>query len=152
MGALDGKRMSASRGHAILSKDLLNEFGPVTTRLIILLSGGNLSKAYNYDRALPETAKKMVDQFSSYLLWLATIQAHGHQTSLRDAVATIETDFDMIEEYLQTGYFRQAVIELMVHIPKKYPYPDKETTKKLLEKINVFAEIFLPGLYENCVI
>lgn len=152
MGALDGKRMSASRGHAILSKDLINQFGPLTTRLVILLSGGNLSKAYSYDRNLPEIAKKMLDQITNYLILLATAKNHDIKDLANRNEVNITLDIERIEHSIETGYFRQAAIDLLNTIPKKYPNPDKERAAILLPFFNKYLEILLPGLFEDCVI
>lgn len=152
MGALDGKRMSASRGHAILSKDLINQYGPLTTRLVILLSGGNLSKAYNYDRNLPEIARKMLDQITNYLTLLASARNHEIKTLINRSEVDIASDIEKIEYSIETGYFRQAAIDLLTTIPKKYPYPDKKSAEILLPFFSKYLEILLPGLFEDCVI
>jgi leucyl-tRNA synthetase len=46
MGLLNGNRMSASRGNAILASDIINQYGPTKARLIILMQGGHPSKTY----------------------------------------------------------------------------------------------------------
>lgn len=152
MGALDGKRMSASRGHAILSKDLINQFGPLTTRLVILLSGGNLSKAYNYDRNLPEIAKKMLDQITNYLTLLASAKNHDIENLTNLSKIDVASDTEKIEQSITTGYFRQAAIDLLTTIPKKYPNPDKKCAEILLPFFSKYLEILLPGIFEDCVI
>lgn len=151
MGALDGKRMSASRGHAVLSKDLIAEYGANVARLILLLSGGNLSKAYNYDRNLPDTAQKMIDSLSSYLIWLSTIANHTVETTSEE-ISDLDDEMLRLEKLIQTGYFRQAVIELFTLIPKKYKSPDKKSAHLLLSFYEKYLNIFLPSLFEDCVI
>ena len=143
MGMLAGKRMSASRGHAILTRTLIKEYGGTITRLVILLSGGNISKKYNYDVNLPEVATRMLDTFSDYLLFLQSNYQEGTQTFDNIHYETI------IDKLINEGYLRQAVIELLVNIPSYYKDPSPESISRLLSFFNKYITIFLPE-YAKC--
>ncbi len=66
MGLLDGHRMSASKGTAILSKDLIETHGGLNARLIMLLQGGHLSKDFTYDTQLTDRVGKIVRKFARH--------------------------------------------------------------------------------------
>ena len=138
IGMLDGNRMSASRGHSVFSRDLINEYGGQVARLVILLSGGNISKTYNYDRLLPHTARKMLLEFTDYLIFLKSAYTDGLQANNID-----EYDSN-IGKYINDGYLQRAVIELLVNIPAQNKRPNLNTRKRLLELYRKYLNIFLP--------
>ena len=143
MGLLDGKRMSASRGHTILTRKLIKDYGGELSRLTILLSGGNISKTYNYEIHSPENAKQMLNNFSDYLVFLKSSCVGGEQ------------DFnwsyyeEKINKLIEDGYLRQAIIELLVNIPSKHKYPNKDSMHQLLSFYKKYLYIFIPN-YAKC--
>ena len=141
MGQLDGKRMSASRGHAILSRNLIKEYGGTLARLIIILSGGNISKSYNYDRSLPKIAIKMLDSFYDYWVYLNSIcDTSLHQT---DDFIFIQLS-NIIDNFIMDGYITRAATELLVNIPAKYKIVTTEHANQLVMFYNKYINIFLP--------
>ena len=143
MALLDGKRMSASRGHAVLSRDLIKEYGGTITRLVLLMSGGNISKTYNYESTLPLTAKSILDRFSDYLVFLKSNYEGGTQC--------IDISFytERIQSYVEDGYLRQAIIELLVNIPSEHKDLTFEGRCELLSFYKKYLRIFIPD-YANC--
>lgn len=138
MGLLDGKRMSASSGHAILSRDLIHQYGGQVARLTILLSGGNISKGYNFERSLPDTAQKMLQSFSDYWIMLNSLCTSGNDHF--DAAAHESS----IESNISSGYLRKAVTELLVNIPARIKQPDPNSRAELLTFYRRYLPIFLP--------
>ena len=143
MAMLDGKRMSASRGHAILARDLIKEHGRVVSRLVLLMSGGNISKTCNYEKELPQEAKTIIDNFSDYLVFLKSNYYLGSQEF------DIENQSNKINKLIEEGYFRQAIIELLVTIPSSYKNPSIESRAKLLLLYKKYLNIFIPD-YAQC--
>lgn len=147
MGLLSGRRMSASRGHAILTKDLINSYGPLRTRLIILLTGGHPSKIYRYDTNLPEQADKLLKKIINYTTYLTTLVNDG---AISGSGEDNDCDFDLmdkkIENLLKDGYYRQIILELITVVPKKFRNPDSKTANKLLSIYKKYFDIILPGL------
>jgi len=148
MGLLNGKRMSASRGCAILTKDLIRDHGPWKARLIMLLTGGHPSKVYQFDERIPEQASEMIEHFSSYMLQLLSIAKRTEENVAREKTELSEVSAK-IEGYIEKGYFKQAVIELITIIPKKYKTPDKKASLELLDIYGNYLELFLPGFLRN---
>jgi leucyl-tRNA synthetase len=150
MGLLDGKRMSASRGHAILAKDLIQIHGSINARLIMLLTGGHPSKIYHFDNHLPAQADEMINKFTSYFLHLLIIKNRASR-NIKDDMSVFELDEFVIgvEKYIKDGYFRQAIIELISVIPKKYKQPNKKVAGQLLVVYKKYLDIFLPGFLDK---
>ena len=144
MGLLEGKRMSASGGHAIFTRDLINDYGGQITRLIILLSGGNVSRTYNYDRRLPETAKKMLFNFTNYIASLKSNRFGGTQDG------NVGEYSDYIDKLINDGRLERATVELLVNIPARNKKPCEGMRSKLLGFYGKYLNIFLPGC-ELCV-
>ena len=150
MGLLHGKRMSASKGNAILTKDLIRLYGPVLARLIILLTGGHPSKIYHYDDNLPDQASKMLNNFINYILYLLAIKEESIDDNLDDRNRIFLDNIEKnIEKYIETGFFKQAIVELISIIPKKYKKVDRKMADKILEIYSQYLDIFLPGLLIN---
>ncbi len=143
MGLLSGQRMSASRGHAILTKDLINSYGPLRSRLIILLTGGHPSKIYQYDINLPEQADKLLKKVTNYIMYL---------TTLVNNVVSEEDDYifrlmdKKMENLLKNGYYKQIILELITIIPRQFRNPNSKTASKLLSIYKKYFDIILPGL------
>ena len=135
--------MSASRGHAILARDLIKEHGRVVSRLVLLMSGGNISKTCNYEKELPQEAKTIIDNFSDYLVFLKSNYYLGSQEF------DIENQSNKINKLIEEGYFRQAIIELLVTIPSSYKNPSIESRAKLLLLYKKYLNIFIPD-YAQC--
>lgn len=150
MGFIDGKQMSASKGHAILAKDLISVYGPTKARLIILLVGGHPSKMYNYDKNLPIQADKLLNNFISHYMHLISILGKN-TVKIRGAKdLSISLASTSIEDNIERGYYRQAVIELLSILPKKYyESPSVRMANNLISVYNKYLEILLPGLISN---
>lgn len=147
MGLLAGQRMSASRGHAILAKDLINSYGPLRTRLIILLTGGHPSKIYQYDMNLPEQADKLLKKIINYITYLTTLVNGGTVSELgEDNNYNFELMDKKIENLLKSGYYRQIILELITIVPKQFRNPNSKTASKLLNIYRKYFDIILPGL------
>lgn len=143
MAMLDGKRMSASRGHTIFSRDLIKEYGGTIARLTLLMSGGNVSKTYNYEIDLPQKAKTIIDNFSDYLVFLKSNYALGTQEFATD-------DFSQkINTLIEDGYIRQAIIELLVNIPASYKNPTINSMHDMLSLYKKYLNILIPA-YAQC--
>ena len=138
MGLLEGKRMSASAGHSVLSKDLINEFGGQVARLTILLSGGNISNGYNYEKTLPDAAKRILKNFSDYWVFLNSDFRLGNTSS------DVEKYVVNIENNISEGYLCKAVTDLLVNIPAKNKHPSLDCKQKLLSLYRYYLPIFLP--------
>ncbi len=151
MGFLNGKQMSASKGHAILTKDLIDRYGPIKARLIILLTGGHLSKMYEYDKTLPVQSDKLLNNFISHYAHLLSIVDKGVYGG-RSQGESIKSICNNIEENIQKGYYRQAVIELLSILPKEYyKSPAIKTARFLISVYKKYIDILLPGLLNNFI-
>lgn len=148
MGILDGKRMSASKNHAILSKDLISQYGAKTARLILLLSGGNIAKSCSYDHNLPSFANKLMRDLSAYLIYLIS-ESKQYLNNLPEISSIGLDEYTIIEEHINLGYYRQAIIELFVNIPKKNRKPDQLKLVNLLSLYRKYLDIFFPGFFNN---
>ena len=148
MGFLDGKQMSASKGHAVLAKDLINHYGPTKARLIILLGGGHPSKMYEYDKTLPVQADKLLNNFVSHYTHLSSIVGNkncGNES--RQKSQAVELICSNIQKNIEKGYFRQAIIELLSILPKEYyKSPTIRTVRILISAYKKYSDILLPSL------
>lgn len=151
MGFLDGEQMSASKGHAILTKDLINQYGASKARLIILLSGGHPSKMYNYDKTLPIQADKILNNFINHYKYIASIVAKSKHKDIPKAQnQTIELRCNNIQGFIEKGYYRQAVIELLSILPKEYQKsPTIGSAVILISIYKQYIDILLPNLLDN---
>lgn len=146
MGLLDGKRMSASRGSAILSKDLIEQYGPIKARLIIIMQGGHPSKAYKYDESLIAQINRMLKSFERYYISLYTLTPCRNPEKSQEMFKQI---FKNLDANIENGYFRQAIIELFLIIPKKYNTKNQNSTHDLINLYKKYLEILLPGLLKD---
>lgn len=140
MGYIDGKRMSSSRGTAILLKDLLDSYGSSITRMIILFTGGHPSKMYNYSTENIEIIKKMLNEFYDFWVYL-----NGKLLDI-DCGDDYIDEFDKLKENLSCGFYQQVLVDIMKNLKKKYYNSDINTLKKLKNTINYFIYILLPDL------
>lgn len=139
MGLLDGKRMSASAGHTILTRDLIRKYGGQTARLIILLSGGNVSRGYNFDRTLPEKAHRIIDFFSDYWIFLNSSIGNGSDT------INMEAYVEEIDRLISDGQISRAVHTILVDIPNCCRHPSRDCAAQLLAFYEKYLNIVLPG-------
>jgi len=152
MGFLDGKQMSASKGHAILAKDLIDRYGPIKARLIILLGGGHPSKMYDYDKTLPIQADKLLNNFISHYTQLLSFVDREIKNKFREEELITESICNNIEDNIEKGYYRQAIIELLSILPKKYyKSPTINTALILISVYDKYINVLLPGLLNNFV-
>jgi leucyl-tRNA synthetase len=147
MGLLNGKRMSASRGHAIFSKDLIDLYGSIKARLIIILAGGHPSKMYNYDNALPQQAENLINNFINYFTYIISIAIKVDGSKFEKS--EIDSICDVIENSIKNGYCQKAVIELFSILPKKHKVLDGKSARQLLSVYIKYTDILLPGLLDN---
>lgn len=153
MGFLDGKQMSASKGHAILTKDLINQYGATKARLVILLGGGHPSKMYEYDKTLPVQADKLLNTFiHHYKYLLSIIGGSGYKDKSAGQKQAIEMICNNIQENIEKGYYRQAVIELLSILPREYQKSFTiETALILLSAYKKYSDILLPSLLNSFI-
>lgn len=150
MGLLNGKRMSASKGNAILAKDLINYHGSTKARLIIILGGGHPSKTYNYDKELPAQVDKLLNNFINYYTYLVSLaNKEIHTNKIEEEKIEIETICNAIEENINKGYYRQAIIELLSILPAKYGSPTSKTASLLISLYKKYLDILLPSLLNS---
>lgn len=142
MGYINGGRMSASRGTAILLKDLIEDYGSYNARLIILMTGGHPSKLYNYDINLPNMVMEMTRNFREYINYINSIYLKN-----RGAVQTneFENDKKEIEKNIENGYYKQSIIHMMKIMPKKYKNITPNQAKEILKIYQQYLEILLPN-------
>jgi leucyl-tRNA synthetase len=150
MGLLNGKRMSASRGNAILARDLIVYYGPNKARLIIILGGGHPSKAYNYDKTLPAQSDKLLNNFTNYYNYLTSLAGGEIRPSkIESANSPVKVFSDIVEENINKGYYRQAIIELLAILPTKYETPTCKTARLLMSVYEKYLDVLLPGLLNS---
>jgi len=153
MGLLNGKRMSASRGNAILARDLINKYGPIKARLIIILQGGHPSKTYEYNPFLPTEVDKLLANFSNYFTYLFSLA--NKKINIKNLneglpVKAIHSSIcDSIEKNINNGYYRQAIIELLSIIPRKYKISTVKTARSLIALYKRYLGLLLPGLLNS---
>ncbi len=153
MWRLDGTRMSASRGTAILANDLVNMYGSTKARLIILMCGGHPSKEYEYDKWSPEQADKLLNNFINYYTYLVSI-ANNEISWIEkgDDVRDIESFriiISHLEEIISKWYYRQAIVELLSVLPSKYQNPSQNEAKLLISLYEDYLNMLLPSLLKG---
>jgi len=146
-GLLNGKRMSASRGNAILTSDLINKYGPTKARLIIILQGGHPSKTYEYNQSLSIEVDRLIANFTNYFTYLLSLA--NKKINIENAEdLPINTICDSIEKNINNGHYRQAVIELLSTVPQKYKIRTTKSARSLIFLFKRYLDILLPGLLE----
>lgn len=147
MGLLNGKRMSASRGNAILASDLINNYGPTKARLIILMQGGHPSKTYNYSAENIKDINKMLSNFVNYYIYLITIAESGRKQ--KGERVPYQEICESLDKLIETGYYRQAIIELLSLLPKRFGVITSSNMARELMKIyTTYLNILLPSLLQ----
>lgn len=152
MGLLNEKRMSASKGNAILTKDLINNYGPTRARLIILLTGGHPSKIYHYDKNLPEQANKLLKRMQSYISYLITLTYKEYE-KVKRKIAEPNKELLVLEKRLEklliNGSYRNVLLELGAIIPKKYNDIDKDEAEQLQNIYMKYLGYLLPSFQDS---
>ena len=143
MGKINNERMSSSRGTAILLKDLIEKYGVHNARLIILMTGGHPSKLYNYDLNLPNEIMKMTNYFMEYVNYLYSKYL---QNTKVNATNELIKERKEITNYIEQGYYKQAIILMMKIIPKNNRIINSAKAKEILEIYKEFLDIIVPNL------
>ncbi len=143
MGKINNERMSSSRGTAILLKDLIERYGVHNARLIILMTGGHPSKLYNYDLNLPSEIIKMTNYFMEYVNFLYS--KFLQNTEVR-STNELNRERKEITNYIEQGYYKQAIILMMKIIPKNNRNINSAKAKEILEIYKEFLDIIVPNL------
>jgi len=146
MGSINNERMSSSRGTAVLLKDLIAQYGTHKARLIILMLGGHPSKMYDYDAGLPSFVDNMLNKFVDYLTYLKSI---CHFASDTQKTSKFDEENGIIDKHIKSGYYRQAIIHIMVILPKKYCNINACEAKALLDIFDEKLKILLPGFLND---
>lgn len=148
MGLLNGKRMSASRGNAILASDLINNYGTTKARLIILMQGGHPSKTYNYSTEIIKDINKMLSNFINYYIYLITV-VESSRKQKKENIPYREIR-EGLDERIKEGYYRQAIIDLLVLLPKRFgTITSSNVACELLKIYTTYLNILLPSLLQN---
>lgn len=150
MGLLNGERISASRGNAIIASDLINQYGSAKARLIIIMQGGHPSKTYNYNPYLVTEIDKLLTNFTSYytyLISLASKKTHIKDANNKDQLIKIISN--NLDQNIEKGYYRQALIELFSIIPKKYNIRTPKFARELIKTYTRYLEILSPSLLKG---
>jgi len=147
MWLLNWKRMSASRWTAILSSDLINTYGGINSRIIMIFSWWHPSKTFEYNINWPNEVNEILKKFSKYYLYLILSIKNNFNSKEKNI------DLNLIENKIvnniEKWYFKQALIELLVIIPKNNPQPNIKTSKGLLNIYNKYLDILSPWLINN---
>ncbi len=141
MGYINGKRMSSSRGTAILLKDLLNQYGSNVTRMIIMFTGGHPSKMYNYVEENINTINKMLQDFYDYIVFLNSKLLNVEYNNNE-----FVTEFEEINKNLKAGFYQQVLVDLMKNFKKKYYNAESKTLIKVRNTLRYFINILLPDI------
>lgn len=141
MGYIKGKRMSSSRGTAVLLKDLLDKYGTNITRMIIMFTGGHPSKMYNYNVDNTKAINEMLDNFYNYINYI-----NAQLIDYQDNDIKYMSNFDYLNNLLHEGYYQQTLVEIMKIIPKTCYNCTKEELYKMKNTIKYFLEVLLPDI------
>lgn len=157
LGIKNGKRMSSSQGTAVLLQDLISQNSPVPARMIILMSGGHPSSFYNYDESIPTQVNKLYLSFKHFISQSLVELLSTDEIILNDllkdfsaktVISRLEARqellliFIRLEKYVEEGYLKQCLIELMSILPKTYKNYKLEY-RQLLLVINYYLKILL---------
>ncbi|EKD85738.1 MAG: Leucyl-tRNA synthetase 2 [uncultured bacterium] len=158
LGLKNGKRMSSSRGTAVLLQDLISQNGTIPARMIILMSGGHPSSFYDYDDSIPAEINKLFLSFKHFVSrslveLLSTnelvLNDLSKDFSMEDVISKLEERkellliFNKLEKYIEGGYLKQCLTELMTILPKTFRKHRLEDRQLLLLTINYYLKILL---------
>ena len=158
LGMRNGKRMSSSRGTAILLQDLIRLYGAIKARIILLMVGGHPSNFYNYDENIANEVETVFQSFKnkintelvellkaneSVLNRMMGFQyKHEIEDLIKDAPG-VEEIFKKCEKMIIDGNFKQCLLEIMSSVQKQMRKYGAEDKIKLLYVINYFFEILI---------
>lgn len=146
LGRRNNKRMSSSKGNAVLLKDLIEQHGGIKARMIILLCGGHPSKNYNYDEKLYKLVDSMMKKFEKFYYKNLLIYDSGTINSVRD----LKEEECVIKNNIEEGFYGQAINTLMISIPNKYKNQmNAVISEDLCYLYNKYLEILLPGIMSS---
>lgn len=146
MGLIGGKRMSASKGSAILAKDLLEKYDGLTARLLMLMQGGQLSMDFNYDPRMEWSIIKMQRRFKKHL---ETLNARAKKLTNfpPESISAIEAE---IIKSIELGKLRKALFILLERCPRKLNDSDANTAYWLTNLYNTYiGKVFAPDLMKK---
>lgn len=146
MGLLSGKRMSASQGHAILARDLINDYGPLRARLIILLTGGHPSRIYHYEPDLPKQAGRLLKKVLNYSSYLRILINYSSRSASAENSNSVKRLRKRLKDLLERGYYKTIILELITVTPKRFCNPDQKTARELFAVYKEYFDLLLPGL------
>ena len=141
MGYINGGRMSASRGTAVLLKDMLDNYGSTKSRMIIMFTGGHPSKMYNYTEQNIITIDNMLKDFYNHINYINTKTINIKNTGEKD-----EEMFKYLNKLLHEGYYQQLLVDLLRNFPKKCYNKPNEEIMRTKNTIKYFLNILLPDL------
>lgn len=143
LGEKNNRRMSSSRGNAILLKDLLDGYGGIKTRMIILMCGGHPSKNYNFDENIIRIAE---DILSKYVKFMRREIPFCKNVNIYE-VKTLKDEELLIKKNIEEGYFGQAISFIVQIIPNKYKRTMNDSIKNDFAYLcNRYLEMLLPGI------
>ena len=146
MGQLNGQRMSASKGTAILAKNLIHDYGENAARISILLCGGHPSKNYSYDANIPKQAIQMIENFLPIYQQLKTFSCHIKAVN-KELLYKLELK---LQNSIDNYYFKQAIIDLLVTIPKSISQDImSQEAATYISVFDKYLSILIPGLYSQ---
>lgn len=141
MGYINGERMSASQGTALLLKDLIESYGTTITRMIIMFTGGHPSKMYNYTEDNIITIKKMLNEFNNFVVFM-----NSKLLDIKDNDKNYVEEFDLLNKNLKDGFYQQLLVDLMKNIKKKYSKNGVDDLIKVRNTLKYFMRILLPDI------
>jgi leucyl-tRNA synthetase len=169
LGMRNNMRMSSSMGTAVLLNDLIHSYGPIITRMIILMTGGHPSRFYNYDENLPNECRNMYSKFRGFLHLSLSEYFNTNEIELNKLFSLASKDdnnscnldylyltqltenhielrgiFFRLDKYIQDGFFRHCMVEVMTNLPKQSIKYENVKIKIILFKImNYYLKILL---------
>lgn len=158
LGMRDNKRMSSSKGNAILLKDLILKNDPIKARMIMIMTSSNISNFYNYNNSIITEVDKVLSKFKNFISSTLIELSSDSKFKLSDFLnedyrenifSKIEKNEELVlifcrlEKYLKEGFLKQGIIELMRTIPKKYKNHSAKEKLQLMPVINYYIKILL---------
>lgn len=143
LGKRNNTRMSSSRGNAILLKDLLDEYGSIKTRMIILMCGGHPSKNYNYDENIIRIVEEILSKYIKFMRKINPL----HKKVVCYKTNILKEEELLIKKNIEEGYFGQAISLIMQIIPSKNKKNINDVIKQDMTYLcDQYLEVLLPGI------
>lgn len=143
MGLINGKRMSASKGSAVLAKDLLEKYGGLTSRLLMIMQGGQLSKDFNYDRRMEWSIIKIQRRFKKHLQMLDK-RAQKLSEAPPLSISAIESE---VIKSIESGKLQKGLFILIERCPRMFRDTDANTAYWLTKLYKKYIDkVFAPEL------